>query len=614
MNVYVIDFETAYSKTYSLTKLTTQQYIDDPQFEVIGVAVKKNSEPTVWCDGTTLKIEEFLAGFDFENAAVVAHNALFDMSILSWQFGIKPKLIIDTLSMARAVHGTEVGNSLAKLAAYYELGEKGTEVVNALGKRRRDFSKEELNAYASYCVNDVELTYELFRRLAPHFNKTEINLIDMTVRMHSEPSLVLDIQTLDDHLINIRDRKEQLLQQCAVSRADLMSNPKFAAWLRKFGVAPPMKISARTGKETYAFAKTDEGMKALAEHPNPDVQTIVAARLGTKSTIEETRTERFINIAQVAGVLPVPLKYYGAMTGRWAATDKINLQNLPRGSVMKKAIQAPDGFVIVGADLSNIELRVGLYFAGQWDKLRLLREGVDLYKDFAAPVFGVAYDDITEEQRFIGKTSQLSLIYGTGAVKLRNAIKSDARFGTDIGEEKAKEIVDRYRTDYENVKQAWYAGDRVIKAMKSNIAQLYEPNEKLALIVDGENGIKLPSGLMIQYPDLSGAQNGDRGGWLWTYKQRNERVKIYGPKVFQNVVQALARCVMGEAMVRIHKRYPIVLTIHDACYSVVPEQEAEDARRFIITELRKAPEWAEGIPLDAEGGFGKDLSFKMSKL
>lgn len=614
MDVYTIDFETYYSKTYSLTKLTTQQYIDDPQFEVIGVAVKKNSGPTVWHAGTALKIEKFLAGFDFENAAVVAHNALFDVSILTWQFGIKPKLIIDTLSMARAVHGTEVGNSLAKLAAYYELGEKGTEVVNALGKRRQDFSKEELNAYASYCINDVELTYELFRRLAPHFNKTEINLIDMTVRMHSEPSLVLDIQTLDDHLINIRDRKEQLLQQCAVSRADLMSNPKFASWLRKFGVAPPMKISARTGKETYAFAKTDEGMKALAEHPNPDVQTIVAARLGTKSTIEETRTERFINIAQVAGVLPVPLKYYGAMTGRWAATDKINLQNLPRGSVMKKAIQAPDGFVIVGADLSNIELRVGLYFAGQWDKLRLLREGVDLYKDFAAPVFGVDYDDITEEQRFIGKTSQLSLIYGTGAVKLRNAIKSDARFGTDIGEEKAKEIVDRYRTDYENVKQAWYAGDRVIKAMKSNIAQLYEPNEKLALIVDGENGIKLPSGLMIQYPDLSGAQDGDRGGWVWTYKQRNERVKIYGPKVFQNVVQALARCVMGEAMVRIHKRYPIVLTIHDACYSVVPEQEAEYARRFIITELRKAPEWAEGIPLDAEGGFGKDLSFKMSKL
>jgi DNA polymerase len=516
--------------------------------------------------------------------------------------------------MARAVHGIEVGNSLAKLAAHYELGEKGTEIVNALGKRRLDFSTEELAAYAAYCINDVDLTYELFKRLAPHFNKIEVKLIDMTVRMHSEPSLVLDIQTLDEHLINVKERKEKLLQRSCTSRDDLMSNPKFAALLKELGVEPPKKISARTGKETYAFAKTDEGMKALAEHPNPDVQTLAEARLGNKSTLEETRTERFINIAQVAGVLPVPLKYYGAMTGRWAATDKINLQNLPRGSVMKKAIRAPSGYVIVGADLSNIELRVGLYFAGQWDKLNLLGTGVDLYKDFAAPVFNVAYDEVTEEQRFIGKTSQLSLIYGTGAVKLRNAIKSDARFGTDIGEGKAKEIVDRYRTDYENVKKAWYAGDRVIKAMRGNVAELYAPNTRLALIVDGENGIKLPSGLMIQYPDLSGAQDGERGGWIWTYKQRNERVKIYGPKVFQNVVQALARCVMGEAMVRIHKKYPIVLTIHDACYSVVPEQEAEEARRFIITELRKAPTWAEGIPLDAEGGFGENLSFKMSKL
>lgn len=614
MDIYVIDFETYYSKTYSLTKLTTQQYIDDPQFEVIGVAVKKNQEPTVWCSGTSLQTEEFLAGFEFENAAVAAHNALFDASILSWQFGIKPKLIIDTLSMARAVHGMEVGNSLAKLSEYYGLGEKGTEVVDAKGKRRLDFSKEQLEAYASYCVNDVDLTYELAKRLTPHFNKVELKLIDMTVRMHSEPSLVLDIQTLEDHLIAVKERKEQLLQQSCTTRKDLMSNPKFASLLEGFGVEPPKKISARTGKETYAFAKTDEGMKELTTHPNPDVQTLVAARLGNKSTLEETRTQRFINIAQVAGVLPVPLKYYGAMTGRWAATDKINLQNLPRGSVMKKAIRAPSGYVIVGADLSNIELRVGLYFAGQWDKLKLLRAGVDLYKDFAAPVFNVAYDAVTEEQRFIGKTSQLSLIYGTGAVKLRNAIKSDARFGTDIGEEKAKEIVDRYRTDYSDVKEAWYAGDRVIKAIKRDADYTYAPNERLSLLVAGEDGIKLPSGLMIQYPDLSGAQDGERGGWVWTYKQRNERVKIYGPKVFQNVVQALARCVMGEAMVRIQKKYPIVLTIHDACYSVVPEEEAEEARRFIITELRKAPAWAEGIPLDAEGGFGEDLSFKMSKL
>lgn len=614
MDVYTIDFETYYSKTYSLTKLTTQQYLDNYQFEAIGVAVQKNGSKPKWFSGTALATEEFLAGFDFENAAVVAHNALFDVSILTWKFGIKPKMIIDTLSMARAVHGTEVGNSLAALSEYYELGVKGTEVVNALGKKRGHFTRDELNAYGRYCKNDVSLTYALFRKLEPYFNKTEFRLIDMTIRMHSEPAFILARTTLEQHLADIQSKKEQLVKLCGAALEDLMSNAKFAKLLEELGVEPPTKISPRTGKVAFAFAKTDEGMKALVEHPNEDVQVLASARLGVKSTIEETRTQRFMDIAEISGVLPVPLKYYGAMTGRWAATDKINLQNLPRGSMMKKAIQAPEGFVIVGADLSNIELRVGLYFAGEWDKLKLLRDGTDLYKDFAAPVFNVAYDDVTEEQRFIGKTSQLSLIYGTGAAKLRNAIKSDARFGTDIGEDKAKEIVDRYRTDYEKVQDAWREGDSVIKAIRFGKEREYKPNEKLALDVKGKAGIMLPSGLMIQYPDISGEKKEGHGGMVWTYRQRNKRVKIYGPKVFQNVVQALARCVMGEAMVRIHKRYPIVLTIHDACYSVVPEHEAEEARRFIITELRKAPEWAENIPLDAEGGFGKDLSFKMSKL
>jgi len=137
---------------------------------------------------------------------------------------------------------------------------------------------------------------------------------------------------------------------------------------------------------------------------NPEVQALVAARIGVKSTLEETRTQRFIDMADRFGKLPVPLKYYGAMTGRWAATDGTNLQNIPRGSVLKEAITAPEGWKIVGADLSNIELRVGLYFAGQIDKLNLLANGVDLYKDFASAVFGVGYDDVDEYQRFIGKT------------------------------------------------------------------------------------------------------------------------------------------------------------------------------------------------------------------
>lgn len=608
MDILTIDFESFYSQEYSLSKITTQQYLDDHQFEVIGVAVKKNDEQTKHYTGTKEGTANFLDQFDWANSALLAHNSMFDASILTWHFGHKPKLILDTLSMGRALHGTEVGGSLDMMTRFYGVGIKGKEVLDAKGKRRKDFTPDEMTAYMAYCRNDVDLTYALFKKMAPKFNKTEIKLIDMTCRMHSEPKLQLDLDVLEQHLYSVKQKKAQLLADAGVAQAYFMSNDKFADLLREIGITPPMKTSLRTGKQAYAFAKTDEGMKELLEHEDLRIQTLAAARVGVKSTLEETRTERFIDMAKIGGALPVPLKYYGAMTGRWSATDKINLQNVPRGSTLKKAIVAPDGYVIVGADLSNIELRVGLYFAGQMDKVEMLGQGRDLYRDFIAPIFGVAYEDVDDDQRFIGKTSQLSLIYGTGHKKLRNAIKMMS--GKDIGEDLAQTLVNRYRSEYTYVKQSWYEGEKVLQHIMDNY--IFRFGDVMPLEVEGHRGIILPSGLYLRYPDLHRIEEDGRLEWRYMVRKKPER--IHGPKCYQNTIQALARCVMGEAMVRINKKYPAALTIHDAVYCVVPEEEADEARRFIITELRVPPEWAKGLPLDAEGGYGRDLSFKMKKL
>lgn len=607
--IITVDLETFYDRDYSLSKLATEGYVNDKRFEVIGVGVKVGDGPTETCTANRKQTAEWLDRFNWEDSYVLCHNTLFDATILSWKFGIKPKMWLDTLSMARALHGTEVGGSLKALAEYYGVGEKGTEVMNALGKRRMQFREPEIEAYMLYCKNDVDLTYEIFKRMAPRFNKAEIKLIDMTIRMHTEPKMLLDQQVLKDHLYNVRTKKEELMAKIATDKSELMSNPKFAEALIALGVTPPMKTSLRTGKETYAFAKSDEEMKALLEHENPEVQALVAARIGVKSTLEETRTQRFIDMADRFGKLPVPLKYYGAMTGRWAATDGTNLQNIPRGSVLKKAITAPEGWKIVGADLSNIELRVGLYFAGQIDKLNLLANGVDLYKDFASAVFGVGYDEVDDDQRFIGKTSQLSLIYGTGPGKLRNAIKMMS--GKDIGEVEAKRIVDIYRRDYSRVKESWYEGDKMLYAMRDNTAAVF--GEAIPLPVLGSAGIKLPSGLFLKYPDLKQHVN-EMQRKEWSYAQRKERVRIHGPKTFQNTIQALARCVMGESMVRIAKRLPVALTIHDAVYCMVPDQIVDKAKKFIVQELKRPPEWATELPLDAEVGAGQSLAFKMKKL
>ena len=612
MDILTLDFETFYSKEYSLSKkdVTTQSYIDDERFETIGVAVKKNDEPAVWFSSKHRETDEWLEQFDWENSFALMHNALFDATILAWRFGVYPKVILDTLSMARAKHGVDAGGSLAKLAERYGLGVKGTEVVEAMGKRRADFSEVELARYGEYCKNDVNLTYDLFRQLASSFNKTEIALIDMTIKMHTMPQFMLDGHILHEHLEEVRKRKDTLLEECGIQKDDLMSNPKLAEVLRAFDVEPPVKISARTNKEAYAFAKSDEAFKALLEHEDERVQAIVAARLGVKSTIEESRTERFIKIHESGGALPVPLKYYGAITGRWSAIDSINLQNLPRGSKLKKAITAPHGYCIVGADLSNIELRVGLAFAGQMDKLKMLGEGLDLYKDFASKAFNTPYDEVDDDARFVGKTASLSLIYGTGAKKLRAQCKMLS--GKDIGENFAQHVVELYRDDYAKVKRAWYDAGKALNTIINNEREEIGIGE-LKLEVRGEKGIKLPSGLFMTYPGLKITED-EQGRKQYVYSTRKGPVHIHPAKCYQNVIQALARCVMGEAMVRVNKKYPVGLTIHDSLYFVIQSEQADEALFFIVEELRKAPVWLPNMPLDAEGGYGNDMSFKMHKV
>ena len=617
MNLITIDFETYYDKkSYSLSKSSTEAYINDSRFEVIGLAIKFNDGDTQWYSGSYETTKLWLEQFDWANSLVLAHNCLFDGAILSWRFGINPAGWLDTLSMARALHGVDAGGSLKALAERYGVGVKGTEVDDADGKHRWDFSDEELASYAAYCINDVDLTYDLFKIMGSNFPKKELKLIDATLRCYTHPVLELNTTVLNNHLENLIDKKEQLLASVNQDPKALHSNKQFAALLEAHGVEVPMKISKTTGKPTYALAKTDEGLKALTEHENLEVQALVAARLGTKSTIEETRTERFIDIAKRNNdKLPIALKYYGARTGRWSALDKQNLQNIPRKSTMKKAIHAPDGYVMVGVDLSNIELRAGLWIAGQMDKLSLLGSGYDLYCDFAAEVRGLDYKTVRggyeagdaeqTSNRQLGKVGQLSLIYGTGSAKLKDTVRIQA--GQKITIDLAESMKDSYRLTYTDVVNAWREGTNILQAIMNDDCMEYG-NENL-IKVHGKRGIQLPSGLYMAYPELQTYTDDETGRTKWKYRIRNGWEDIYGSKVFQGITQAVARCIMGEAWLRIQKRFPLAMSIHDAAYFVAPEDQAEDALQFAIECMRVTPTWIKsGIPLDAEGAYGKTWS------
>jgi hypothetical protein len=600
VKILTIDFETYYSQTYSLSKMTTEEYVRGDEFEVIGVAVQEDDGEPVWCTGDALAIHKFLKGFDFENNLALAHNAMFDAAILTWQYGIKPKGWLDTLSMARAVHGTEVGGSLKVLVEHYELGAKGTEVSDAKGLRRADFGADQLAQYGKYCENDVALTYGLFAVMSVGFPMFELKLIDITIRMFSEPTLYLDTSILDAHLIDVREKKKLALG--LFDKDTLMSNPQFAELLESLGAEPPTKISLRTGKDTFAFAKTDEGMKALLEHENPMVQAAVAARLGTKSTIEETRTERFLGIAS-RGSMPVPLRYYAAHTGRWGGDDKLNLQNLPRNSPLKYAIIAPDGYVVIDSDSSQIEARTLAWLAGQDDLVEAFDRGEDVYKIMATAIYGKRLEDITKDERFVGKTTILGAGYGMGADKFMAQLKT---FGVTITKDESSHIISTYRTTYPKIPKLWRAAGRALEAVRDNLTTEFGRGDVLK--VEGAKGIKMPNGLHIKYPNLR-SQNNDEGRAELMYDTKKGRAviptRIYGGKAVENVCQGLARIVIGEQMLLVEKKHKVVMTVHDAIACVVPEKDAVTAMAYVETCMKVRPKWALELPLNCEAGYGK---------
>jgi DNA polymerase len=622
MNLITLDFESYYDQEFSLSKLTTEEYIRSPQFETIGLSIKQGGGQVQWYPQPQVK--DAVAQIDWSNAAVLAQNMAFDGAILNWRYGVKPKMWLDTLSMSRALFPHEKSHSLAAQAERAGLEAKGDEVLRAKGKQYKDFTPEELVSYGMYCAHDTNLAYQLFNIYAPSFPKLEIKLIDLTLRMFIEPVLELDKARLVKHLEDVKERKQDLLdkvrdQMLADMQPDfvhmifsegtagikklLMSNEKFADALRLLGVDPPLKVSPTTGRMAYAFAKTDEAMKEMEEDPDLRVQALVAARVGNKTTLEETRTERFISMAS-RGAFPVPLRYYGAHSGRWSGQDKINLQNLPSRGVdaneIKRAILAPKGYVVIDCDSSQIEARTLAWLAGQDDLVTAFDNEEDVYSIMAAKIYGIPVDQVTtgaKSQRQVGKTVILGAGYGVGHAKLKMFLKTVA--GVDVSVDEAQRIINTYRNTYCRIPELWRRADNALIALASGHTTQIDVH---GLVHATPHGITLPSGLYIQYPGLERT-------WVeskpqWTYQSKGLTTKVYGGLIVENFCQAVARCIVGEQMLKISSRYKVVLTVHDAIACIAPVGEAKEARRFVEECMSWRPTWAQGLPLACESGIG----------
>jgi len=645
--ILVIDFETRWDrKEYTLSKLTTEQYIRDPRFKAFGLAYKDvaEDEPPTWVSHDDIPL--WVESIDWDRTAVVAHNAQFDVAILSWVYRAKPCFIFDTLSMARALRGVDGGNSLATLADYYELPPKGKAVASSDGV---EFLTPEIEQeLAEYCKHDVWLCEQILERLAKEvdggFPLKELKLIDMTLRMFTNPTLELDKDMLNEAITDERQKREALLEKIGIQETSLASNEQFANVLLELGVTPPKKISKTTGKEAYAFAKNDALFQALLNSDNEDVALLCEARLKVKSTLERTRAQRFVDIAE-KGTLPVPLHYYGAHTGRWSASkgSGLNLQNLKRGSFLRKSIQAPHGFTLVVCDLSQIEPRVLAYLSDYQPLLEIFSSGRDAYASFGAQMFGIP--NLTKEShpdlRQSAKSALLGCGYGMGWASFSAQLLTgflgapptmyDKAFAKQLGvstedvnsfvswehnmemlaniphtcEEKellihalaSKKIIDIYRSKAQSVVSLWDLCGGLIKH------SLSEGNEHTyKCLTFSKESIILPSGLSLRYPNLTGTTD-EKGRVQWHYGA--DKKKLYGGKVVENIVQAVARCVMTDGMLRIQKRYSCVLTVHDEVVVLVPENEAKEAEAWVLEQMVADPPYMKGIPLDAETGCNK---------
>lgn len=657
------DFESYWSTDHSLTKMNPIQYVMHPETEIISCAAKIGNEPTYVTFGED-NIRKQFERFDWSDKIAIAHNNEgFDALIAAWRFGIKPAMWLCTQAMARPRYSKTTvimpdgkvrdGVSLAKLAVEFGLNNKGSlEATNTKGKHLKDFTPQEIEAMREYNKLDVEICYGIFKRLIRETSKDEMRLVDMTIRMIVEPQFELDYELLRTSLAEEQERKHlMLLDTATMIGADVIgltddeiakeisktlgSANKFASLLRDLGIDPPMKISPTTGKETYALAKTDEAFVALTKHDDPIVSAAANARLGVKSTLLETRIEAFLEAGDAAGGrLPILLKYSGAdTTQRWSGWG-YNPQNLPRVSgkpsdCLRNSLRAPEGYKVVVADLSGIELRVNHFLWQVPSSMALFQadpEKADLYKDFASALYSVPWGEVTKSQRQVGKVAHLGLGFGAGAATFQKVAKIMA--GIDLPLEEAEGIVRHWRTKYHEIQLGWktchkaldyiYRGDsdRVREANSdTNWTKFYSLSPDVRIKQAGAtqidpwglcftcaDGIRTPKGL-IAYPNLRQEINDD-GKTEWVYGTGRNKARIYAGKVTENIVQHLARCVIAEQALEIRKRYKIALMVHDEIVILAPEDEAKEALDFMFSVMRTPPKWWPELVVWAAGSYG----------
>jgi DNA polymerase I-like protein with 3'-5' exonuclease and polymerase domains len=567
-----LDFESYYADDYNLKGHTLLEYITDARFQLLGLSIKHNEEPTEWIPNTGSNIQDVIEGVEWDTKILVAHNCLFEAAILAFHFDVHPRLTACTMMMSAWHDGTYESNSLAAVAERHKLGEKGDELALFKNRRVESLNTQELEVLSQYCTNDTDLcfaAYEVFQDKVP---ERELEVMTATIRMYTQPTLEIDVPKITEAVENYETKRAELITQAGVERSVLSSNPQFKAYLESLGVPTPESLSKKNPEFTQ-----------LQYHENPKVATAVKARLLTMSTLVRTRGHKLIEISKRSPCWPIELAYSGAVTGRWTGQGGLNAQNLT--PALKAGLRAPSGYLLINADLKAIEARILSWICGQNDDLADFASGVEIYKKMAGLFYNKTIEEVTDPERQLGKRAILGLGYQLGSASFFRDLQGS---GIDIDANEACRLHSVYRSSHQAIVAAWAQAGKLLRGLVQGQDNFFGPGN---LVEFKDSGVWLPDGFKIKYPNLHWADGELRYG---------NNTKIYGGKVIANICQALGRAVIAEHLAEVSRRFHCALTVHDSLVVVVEERQADAASEEISALMRVSPSWAADLPLAVE--------------
>ncbi|HEC62411.1 MAG TPA: hypothetical protein ENI27_09220 [bacterium] len=620
-SIVVLDCETFFDAAYSLKKMTTYEYVTDSRFELLGWAIKQGTKEAGFFTE--------LPSLDWNNVTVIMFNAPFDALVSAIHGGIYFPHIIDVLDLARHVE-SRWKNGLADLCKRHKLPAK-KDTLQFSGVHRAQLKGEILSKLLEYATNDAERTYDLLGILLPKLSnpKFELEVARYTRDLFIRPTLNLNLtrsaMLKGEMMLEVKETLEQVHQEAK----EVSGNISFDVLLREAlgSENPPTKIGKKG--PMLAIAKTDEGYEYLLNHSDDRVQKLMKARVAVKSLpLHIKRVDRLeATFIQAGGRLPVPLRYYGTHTGRWSGCQKINLHNLPAhgsslGTGIRALIEAPDGCVLIIGDFCQIEARGTDWISEQNDMVRAWAEGRQIYCEFATELTGKRIrkpkkTDIPVvaewygKYRGMGKVGILGCGYGMGVDQC--IIFAKKNYHIILTRPQAEELIKLYRRTRTQVVLFWKKIENAFRLATQNAPQAYELAYGLRFFRE-ENAtvIQLPSGRKLYYTGAKIEGTSRNPQLAMPNPKPNAKIKtihMWGGYLTENVVQAMSRDVLAEAVLKIEAlgvRVP--LTVHDDMEVIVPEQEAETYKTQIEDIARTAPTWAPGWPIDIECKISKSYT------